>query len=110
MPATFLGKRVPAAFEARRIILAAGEERAYEEADWRDAIVAVQHGTVHLVTDRGASARFVQGDILCLSGLAVRVLHNRSAEPAVLLAVSRPCHARDEFSRAARSNGHDYDD
>jgi hypothetical protein len=110
MPATFLGKPVPAAFEARRIILAAGEERGYEEGEWRDAIVAVQRGTVDLVTERGASARFVQGDILCLSGLAVRVLHNGGTEPVVLLAVSRPCQERDEFPRAARSNEHDYDD
>jgi hypothetical protein len=92
MAATFLGKRVPGAFEARRIVLAPGEERAYEEAEWRDAIVAVQRGAVDLVTERGVSASFGRGDILWLSGLPVGALCNRGAQLAVLLAVSRPCH------------------
>ena len=105
MAATFLGKPVPDAFDVRRIVLAPGEERAYEEAEWRDAIVAVQRGAVDLVTGRGVCASFERGDILCLSGLAVRALHNRGTEPAVLLAVSRPC--GDDFSPAGRSNGHD---
>jgi hypothetical protein len=92
MAATFLGKRVAGAFEARRIVLAPGEERPYEEADWRDAIVAVQRGAVDLVTERGVSASFGRGDILWLSGLPVGALRNRGAGPVVLLAVSRPCH------------------
>ena len=107
MAAIFLGKRVPGAFEARRIVLAPGEERAYAEADWRGAIAAVQRGAVELVTRRGASASFRRGDILCLSGLSVRAVRNRGAEPAVLLAVSRA--SGDEFSPSARSNGHDDD-
>jgi hypothetical protein len=92
MAATFLGKRVPAAFEARRIVLAPREERAYEEAEWRDAIVGVQRGAVDLVTETGVSASFGRGDIFWLSGLPVGALRNRSAGTAVLLAVSRPCH------------------
>ena len=103
--ATFLGKPVPAPFDVRRIVLVPGEERPCAEAEWRGAIVAVQRGGVDVVTRRGASASFRRGDILCLNGFSVRVLRNRGAEPAVLLAVSRP--RGDEFSSAARSNGHD---
>jgi hypothetical protein len=69
--------------------------------------VAVQAGAVEVVTQWGVSASFGRGDILCLSGLSVRALYNRGAEPVVLLAVSRP--AADEFSSAARSRRHDND-
>jgi hypothetical protein len=108
MAATFLGKRVPAAFEARRIVLVPGEERPYEEAAWRDAIVAVQRGAVDLVTEKGLCASFGRGDILWLSGLPMGALRNRGGEPAVLLAVSRRCQESDELSSAGRSNGHDH--
>ena len=100
---SLLGKPVPASFSVRRIVLAPGEERAYDDAEWRGALVAVQAGAVEVVTRSRASASFARGDILCLGGLSVRTLRNGGVEPAVLLAVSRPC--ADEFSPGARSNG-----
>jgi quercetin dioxygenase-like cupin family protein len=85
----FLGRRVPAPFQARRVVLAPGAERLFDEAEWRDAVVVVESGTIELECRSGRRCRFRRGDVLCLIGLAIRALHNRGRWPAVLVAVSR---------------------
>jgi quercetin dioxygenase-like cupin family protein len=85
----FLGRRVPAAFEVRRIVVAPGAERPFDEAEWRDAVVLVESGRIELECRSGSRSRFRRGDVLCLIGLPLRALRNRERSPTVLVAVSR---------------------
>ena len=86
---TFLGRRLPDSFELRRIVVAPGSERPFDEAEWRDAIVVVASGKIELECSSGSRHPFRRGDVLWLIGLPLRALHNRWRRPAVLVAVSR---------------------
>lgn len=77
------------AFVLRAVAVAPGCRRAYDEADWRDAIVLVRRGEIELECLSGTTHRFRRGDLLWLSGLPLRALRNRGHEPALLVAVSR---------------------
>jgi hypothetical protein len=86
---SFLGRRLGPAFAVRRIAVAPGAERAYDAAEWRDALVVVERGAVELECRSGARRTFVSGDILCLSRLPLRALRNPGGVPALLALVSR---------------------
>ena len=77
------------AFVLRAVAVEPGCERAYDEAEWRDAIVSVARGEIELEAESGARRRFGAGDVLWLDGLPLRTLRCRGPEPALLLAVSR---------------------
>jgi quercetin dioxygenase-like cupin family protein len=77
------------AFAWRAVVVAPGGEHAYDEAEWRDAIVLVARGELELDCDDGSRPCFHRGAILWLVGLPVRTLQNRGTEPTVLVAVSR---------------------
>jgi glyoxylate utilization-related uncharacterized protein len=76
-------------FELRVVTLAPGRARRYAEADWQDALVVVERGEVELETEGDVRWRFARGDMLWLTGLPLRAVHNRGREPARLVAVSR---------------------
>jgi hypothetical protein len=84
-----LARPLPAGFERREVAVAPGCERAYEEAEWRDALVLVERGEIELESLSGVCRSFRRGDVLWLVGLGLRALHNRGLEPALLFAVSR---------------------
>lgn len=86
---SFLFRRLGPTFERRVIVVAPGRSLAYDEAEWRDALVVVEHGEIELECWAGGYRRFGCGEVLCLTGLPLRRLHNRGPEPAVLVAVSR---------------------
>jgi hypothetical protein len=86
---SFLGRPVPAAFDARRVVLVPGEERLYVESEWQDAIVLVESGGIELEGRLGSRRRFARGDVLWLIGLSLCVVRNDGPAPAVLVAVSR---------------------
>ncbi|MGH9244192.1 MAG: hypothetical protein ACRD29_07730 [Acidimicrobiales bacterium] len=88
-PASFLGRRLPRRFVKRVVTVAPGQARAYDEADWRDAIVVVERGEIELVGVSGRRERFGCGAVLSMVGLPLRAIHNDGREPAVLVAVSR---------------------
>ena len=96
----FLGRRVSGDFAIRRIVVAPGAERLFDEAEWGDAIVVVESGTIELECRSGSRCGFRRGDVLWLIGLPVRTLHNAGRAPTVLIAVSRH---RDEFSAGPSS-------
>ena len=85
---SFLGKPLPPAFELRVVTIAPGRERAYHEAEWRDALVFVERGEIELESPT-ATSRFARGDVLWLIGLPLRALRNRGQEPTLLVAISR---------------------
>jgi len=85
----FLERRLPPSFELRVVSVGPGRQRAYDEAEWRDALVLLERGEIELECLSGVRRRFECGDLLWLVGLPLRALHNRGREPAVLVAVSR---------------------
>lgn len=88
-PVTFRGRTLGPAFRRRVVIIAPGRARLYDAAEWRDALVVVEQGEVHLECRAGRFRSFVTGAVLWLAGLPLRALHNRGSEPAVLVAVWR---------------------
>jgi quercetin dioxygenase-like cupin family protein len=76
-------------FVAQTVVIAAGCMVPFDETQWRDALVIVESGEVELETTSGLRRRFRAGDMLWLTGLPLRCLHNPGGEPAVLMAVSR---------------------
>ena len=83
------GRTLPAAFVRREIVVSPGATRPYDPTEWVDSLVVVKAGEIELEGHPGHAATFRRGDILWLTGLPLRRLHNRGAEPAVLVALSR---------------------
>ncbi len=88
-PITFLGRPLGPSFRARTVTIAPGGIRPYDETEWRDALVVVECGAVVVECHAGGRRTFGAGDVLWLTGMGVRALHNDGAETAVLVAVSR---------------------
>jgi hypothetical protein len=88
-PITFLGRPLGPSFRARIVTIPPGGTRPYDEAEWRDALVVVECGAVVVEGHAGSRKAFGAGDVLWLTGMGVRALHNEGQENAVLVAVSR---------------------
>ena len=73
----------------RVVAVAPGDDRPYDEDEWRDALVVVRSGAIELLGVSGTVCAFGAGDVLYLEGVPLRALRNPGAEPAVLVAVSR---------------------
>ena len=90
-------------FNVRAVAIWPGVERAYDEDEWRDAIVFVRRGEIELECLSGERRSFERGHILWLANLPLRALHNRGDRPALLLVVCRAFRSTDEFRRPPRS-------
>ncbi|MHA6625671.1 hypothetical protein ACU61A_09595 [Pseudonocardia sichuanensis] len=87
---TFLGRPLGPSFGGRVVTIAPGASRPYDEAEWRDALVVVEHGELALECPAGGRRSFGTGAVLWLVGVDVVTLHNHSpTETTVLVAVSR---------------------
>ena len=86
---SFLGRRLPPAFEVRWVVLMPGDLRPYDGAVWGDALIVVERGEVEVESLTGVRWRFVAGDILCLGRLPWCALRIHGPEPVLLSAVSR---------------------
>jgi hypothetical protein len=76
-------------FEVRRVAIAPGRSRAYDENEWSDALVVVARGRIELEGLSGTRRSFAVGAALWLDGLALRALHNHGRETAVMVAFTR---------------------
>ena len=76
-------------FEVRRVAVAPGRSRAYDEAEWSDSLVVVARGRIELEGLSGARRTFERGAALWLDGMALRALHNHGRETAVVVAFTR---------------------
>jgi hypothetical protein len=76
-------------FELRAVVVAPGEARRYDAAEWRDAIVTVEAGAIELEGVSGSRCGFRRGDLLALDGVPLRALRNRGTQPAVLVSIAR---------------------
>ena len=88
-PITFRGRHLGPGFGRGVITIAPGRARLYDAAEWRDALVVVEQGEIHIECRAGRFRPFLQGAVLWLTGLPLRALHNRGSVPAVLVAVWR---------------------
>ena len=86
---SLLGRRLPALFDRRVVVLAPERTLSYDDAEWRGALVVVERGQIELEWLDGGRHCFKRGDILWLERLPLRALHNRGHTFAVLTAVSR---------------------
>ena len=73
----------------RTVTLEPGEVRPYDPAEWVDALVVLEEGSVELEGMAGTRRRVAKGAVLWLAGLPLRAVHNIGRHPAVLVAVSR---------------------
>jgi hypothetical protein len=76
-------------FEVRRVAVAPGGTRAYDDAEWAGALVVVERGRIELEALSGGRRTFGRGAVLWLAGVPLRALHNHGLEPAVLVIVTR---------------------
>ena len=77
-------------FERRAVVVAPGEVRPFDAAEWCDALVTVEHGAIEAQpADGGAPVRFVGGDVLTLDGRDLRALRNPGTGEAALVVVRR---------------------
>jgi hypothetical protein len=76
-------------FDVRRVAVAPGCALAYDEADWRGALVVVEQGRIELEGMGGGRRTFERGAVLWLVGLPLRALHNHGPERAVMVAFTR---------------------
>jgi quercetin dioxygenase-like cupin family protein len=98
---SFLGRSPPPGFALDVITIEPGATRPFVNTDWCDALVVLEQGEVALEAESGRVWHFVPGDVVWLSGLPLRALHNHGDEAVVLSAVRRraapaaPCAPRD---------------
>jgi len=76
-------------FSLRMTVIAPGGVRAYDESEWRDALVVIERGEIELESEHGSRRRLDRGSVLWLAGLPLRAIHNPASEPALLVAVAR---------------------
>jgi hypothetical protein len=86
---SFLGRQLPPLFERRVVVLAPEHTWVYDDAEWRGAIVVVEHGQIELECLDESRHCFGRGDVLWLDRLPLRAVHNCGHKTAVLVAVSR---------------------
>jgi hypothetical protein len=80
---------LPPRFERWRVILAPHSSRPTSAAEWAGALVLVEVGALEVECLAGRRRHFAEGDLLALSWLPLRTLHNRGSGPVELLAVRR---------------------
>jgi hypothetical protein len=71
-------------FQVRLIMIPPGSERPYRAAEWRDALIRVERGSVELYSTSGGHLRLSKGAILSLDRLALRTISNHRPTAAVL--------------------------
>jgi len=83
------GRSVRRQFVVRHVTIAADTDLAVEAADWRDAIVVVERGSLEVECPDGIRTTFTTGAMLYLDGLSRSTLCNRGPDPVQLFALCR---------------------
>jgi hypothetical protein len=83
---------MPLAFERWRVAIGPGAERACLPAEWSDALVTIEQGTLQVEGNAGARCTFGPGDMLVLPWLQAHALRNVGTDEVVLRAVRRAAH------------------
>ena len=96
---SFLGRKLPAPFRLRVVVLEPGTAKAYESSEWAGELVVIERGRIEMECTQRRRRAFTRGAVFWLEGLPLRALHNPGTALAVLSAVSK---ARDEFAQDPR--------
>jgi hypothetical protein len=86
---SFLGRVYPREFAVREVRIPPGDERPFDDDEWRDAIVVIEAGEIELECVEGSRYGFRPGDVLFLIGLPLRSIHNPGIAPVLLTAATR---------------------
>jgi hypothetical protein len=86
---SLLGRPLPPAFVRCEVVLAPDAERAYVAAEWQDALVVVEEGSLELIGLSGTRRRLERGAILWLWGLPLRALSNPGTVDTRIVGISR---------------------
>jgi hypothetical protein len=86
---SFIDRPLPPSFDLRVVAVPPGHARAYDEAEWRGALIVLERGEIELETLAGGRLRCGAGAVLWLVGLPLRALHNPGLDTALLAAVTR---------------------
>ena len=86
---SLLDRRLPPPFRLWTVAVPPGRRLPFDEAEWRDSLVVVEHGEIELECLDGSRERFGRGDVLCLVGVPLRALRNPGRDAVLLVAVSR---------------------
>jgi hypothetical protein len=89
---SLLDRKLPSWAELRLFAIAPGNTRAYDPAEWLNALVVVERGAIELVELCGRRWRFDRGAILYLADLPVRALCSVGSEVALLSCLTRKSH------------------
>lgn len=73
----------------RRVLIQPEAPRAFEPAEWRQALVVVERGMLELEWRDGNRLQFGVGDTLCMQDLGLTVLRAVGIRPTLLLVVRR---------------------
>ena len=76
-------------FDVRRVAVAPGCALAYDEADWRGALVVVEQGRIEVEGIGGGRRTFERGSVLWLASLPLRALRNHGPERVVMVTFRR---------------------
>jgi hypothetical protein len=71
-------------FRVRLIMIPPRGERPYRAAEWHNALIRVERGSVDLYSTSGCHLRLSKGATLSLDRLALRTIRNHRATAAVL--------------------------
>jgi len=71
-------------FQVRLIMIPPGSERPYRAAEWHDALIRVERGSIELQSTSGRRLRLSKGAILPLDRIALRTIRNHRPTAAVL--------------------------
>lgn len=82
-------RSLPPGIERWRLTIDVGGARSTGAAEWAGAIVLVEAGRIEVECEAGGRRSFEAGDLLVLSWLPLRTIHNRGPGAARLLAVRR---------------------
>jgi hypothetical protein len=93
-PVSFLGRRSPPGGPVRAVVLPPAGALDYRPAEWADALVVIERGTLEVECRNGVSARFAAGAVLTFANVEPRRLLNPGAVPLVLSVVRPTPHPR----------------
>src|SRR2546430_16317374 len=88
--------------EVRIVVVLPGYSRAYDAAEWRDALVVVERGRIDLCGPGGGRLGFGAGEGLWLAALALSRVYHPGPEAAVPAAVARARGRRASWPGCAR--------
>ena len=88
-PVSLLKREPPSWARLRLLLIEPGSRVAYDEADWRSALVVLERGAIELEALDGSRWSYEPGTVLYLGRMPLRAIHNAGREVCIVSALSR---------------------